>query len=62
MSRGPWTHTLCDSCWATKNGVLEPHRVVRGEESERCCQCGKACIGISVREDPAAMRCKGKHV
>lgn len=60
MSRSAWTHTLCDRCWALRNGVLATP-ILNDIEDERCCQCGKACRGIFIREDPGMMRCKGMH-
>ena len=61
-TRSAWTHALCDPCWARRNGDTVPHRDVSGPTSaENCCQCGKPCYGIYIREDPAQMRCKGVH-
>jgi hypothetical protein len=61
MSRSAWTHVLCDSCWAIRNGDRVPHVTVCDVNGDRCCQCGKDCRAIFIREDPALMRCKGVH-
>lgn len=60
MSRSAWTHTLCELCAAVRRGDTGP-QIVRDAHFEKCCQCGKACYGIFIREDPAQMRCKGVH-
>lgn len=60
MTRGPWTHALCDRCWAMRNGV-QASAIMNEIETEKCCQCGKVCRGIFIREDPSLMRCRGKH-
>lgn len=61
MSRGAWTHVLCEACDARRNGDTGPLLVIDAT-FEKCCQCGKACKGIFIREDPALMRCKGVHI
>lgn len=60
MSRGPWTHVLCNRCWELRNGESSSGSMNHVED-QKCCQCGRPCKGIFVREDPAQMRCKGKH-
>jgi hypothetical protein len=61
MTRSAWTHAICDACWALRNGDRDPFRVIDDPADEKCCQCGKACRGIFVREDPSKMHCNGVH-
>jgi hypothetical protein len=60
MSRSAWTHALCDQCWELRHGAATS-TTMNHVGDEKCCQCGKACRGIWVREDPSRLQCNGVH-
>lgn len=59
-------HLLCDDCWKKASKTAgKPGRIpVRVQpDVGNCCACSALTTsGIYVREEPAAMPCKGLHV
>ncbi len=57
----PWTHSICDECWAKLEPGLDPGRM-REPERETCCVCFKPhSSGIYLRRAPLELPCKGEH-
>jgi hypothetical protein len=47
-----WTHSICISCWQTRNPGRAPFSTAK-KELEVCCFCGEhTSSGIYVRGDP----------
>lgn len=57
----PWTHALCDDCYAAVEPGREPVRMLLPED-ETCCRCREETkSGIYYRADPKTMHCKPGH-
>ena len=57
----PWTHAICERCWADRQDGREPVRL-EDPDTETCCFCGEATMsGIYLRADPLYTPCRGKH-
>lgn len=54
VKRYQWTQPQCEICFRRDHPDREPHRLIKGVESERCVTCGKwTQDGIYIRINPA---------
>lgn len=53
-------HLLCNTCWAQRNPLCVPHRLVKAPWRP-CCACGTLTnSGIMVGSDTSTMKCNGE--
>jgi len=56
-----WNHVICTECWDKREPQRIPSVVIEAD-TELCCFCEKPTnAGIFLREDPAKVKCGGKH-
>ena len=61
MPQNPWSHSICDDCYAMHFPYADPFRFT-DPQKETCCFCGQSTqSGIYVRHDPDTLRCHGEH-
>jgi hypothetical protein len=61
MKRRATIHAICAACWDTHRLPGLPAKT-KAPPLETCCYCeAPTRSGITVREDPKDVLCKGKH-
>jgi hypothetical protein len=56
-------HSICEGCWAQREGDRVPIRIIEQFRSlETCCYCGEQNQdGIYIRADGSQLKCEGVH-
>ena len=58
-----WTHSICRTCWDTRNSIYEPLVLTR-PVGEICCLCGtetQTDIYLRIDPDDPKLVCRGEH-